>query len=320
MKSVNDIVRDVETLLDDPSGAKQVAAVVEYLERLIALEDDRLEQLPGIRRRKGMLFFSTTGKLLRPKATLDVRINGRFVGDVALSDDGARTFRPAKEWRGDWPRGERIDWADPRVLGFLRARERDLPRKDLEAKVQSALFHAMRQKRGPKKLEELRHNQPVQMARQPFQFPLPIAASGATPMVAKAPALGHADILARGHAGHRIKVFEIKRRGGDARHALAQGVAYAAAIQRLLTVSAVTYRALGFRKARSRAPRFEVWAFVHEDDVGEVLASGKDLVVANDHYDLHVLTYRLEGDQPLTLGAPIAVGKAQSKAGSRRAS
>mgnify|MGYP000858870798 CR=1 FL=1 len=310
--TVNEIVAVVENLLASEAGRERTEAVVQYLGRLVALQDDETKPLPGINRRGGMEFFSTTGKLLKPKATLDVRIHGRLVGEVALKENGKRIFRPVKPWKGEWPKSVDVDWADRRVLKFLAARLQDLPKKELEAKVQSALFGAMRQVKGPKKLKELRQNQPVQMLRQPFQFPLPISASGAIPEVAVAPALGHADILARGRGGHRLKVFEIKRPRGDARHALAQGVAYAAALERLLDMApAVTYRALGYSKARKASPKLEVWAFVHADDVDNVLAGGNALQAANSHFDLHLLPYRFEGGQRLALEEPIAVGKSQ---------
>lgn len=288
----------------------QLTRVLQYLEALTALGTAPHDPLPRIRERSGAVLFATVGKLLEATAKLDVRIDGRLVGEVRLRGKADRVFRPVNPWSATWEHCD-LDWASAEVLRFLHDRMDDLPRKDAEAKVQSALFLAMRERKGSKKLDALRWNQPVQMLGMPFQFPLPISASGPSPEVAKGQALGHADILARSRAGHRIKVLELKRPGGDAPHALAQGVAYAAAIRTLLrTNPAVVIKALGYGKPRKRLPGFEVWAFVDVGDAPDVRASAPRLQEANHHFDLHMLPYRMDGAGRLVLGAPEILGRA----------
>jgi len=220
MKTVNEVVTAVESLLANGNGAARAARVINYLERLIALDADDEKARPRIKMRVGIVFFATVGNLLKSPVTLDVRINGRLVGKVQLRKDGTRPFEPVSPWKETWI-GEQVDWGDPRVLRFLRQLAKKLPPSGAEASVQSALFLAMREGNGSKKLQVLHRNQPVQMLGLPFQFPVPISASGSEPKVSEGSALGHTDVLARGAGGHRLKVFEIKK-GGKGAQALAQ--------------------------------------------------------------------------------------------------
>ena len=312
MNTVDEIVTTVEGLLAAGDGYDRADRVLAYLARLNALGEND-EKRPRIKMRPGMVFFATVGKLLGSTVVIDVRIHGRRVGEVSLRADGLRVFSPVSPWKDEWCEkwsDEQIDWGDKRVLHFLRQREGSLPETEAEAKVQSELFMAMREGKGSKKLQELHNNQPVQMLGLPFQFPLPISASGPTPKVSKGLALGHADILARSDSGHHIKIFEIKKPGGAAAHALAQGVAYAAALGVLLQRNpAVMFKALGYSKLRTRLPRFSVWAFVNRMDVSAVLKSGRALQESNHHYGLHVMPYSMNSAGRLEIDSPVSVEK-----------
>lgn len=144
--TVDEIVANVEQLLASEEGVARSKRVLAYLEALAVLHAAD-EPPPRIRMRKGTLFFATVGKLLGSRVTLDVRIRGRLVGEVQLRGPRDRRFMPANAWKQDWEK-ESAEWGHSSVLEYLRQRERELPKDDKEAEVQSALFTAMREKRG----------------------------------------------------------------------------------------------------------------------------------------------------------------------------
>ena len=85
-------------------------------------------------------------------------------------------------------------------------------------------------------------------------------------------------MLARsGKNGRRLRVFEVKKRGGDAPHALAQAVIYAATLLRLITEwPEVYFPALGYGSTYRRLP-IDAVALVHESDYLKVSTAAKHL-------------------------------------------
>jgi hypothetical protein len=294
MKTTDDVVAGVRELLESRAGQRQVARVVGYLDAL----NQTAEKLPNaravIRERDGSAFFATVGNLVAKRPVLDVRIQGHLVGEVRLNGKGARMFHAARRYKEHLPEGA-FEWGKPQVRAFLESFAPVQTPKITEALVQAQLFRAMAVRTGNEKCRHLMRHQPVLMLGLPFQFPMPISASGARPEVAKDDALGHADVIARFGSGHRLRVFEIKKPQGKARFAVRQAVAYAAALQWLLEHHRATMlRALEFGGNPKKLP-IDAWAFVESSSVNEALRGARELNRANQHHALAVMPYRVSG-------------------------
>src|SRR5204863_44774 len=154
---------------------------------------------------------------------------------------------------------DRLDWRHRSVRQYLEAAAGRIRQRPREAYIESAFLAELAVSRGPKQ-DLLRKHQPVRLGRLPFQFPLPVSGR-AEPRLPRRAAAGHVDVLARGAGG--LRVFEVKRPGADdAGHALAQAVAYAAALRLLLSKRPEVYLPmLGYSSAR-RSLRIDAVALV----------------------------------------------------------
>jgi len=305
MMTVDAIVARVRELLVTDDGRRQVERVTSYLKELDEAGDALRNQVRRIRKRSEGTFFATVGNCRKAQLVLDVRVQGRSVGLVTLGTDGPRTFKPAKAFAPQcdgWSAG--IEWRDRRVRVLLNAAKAD--KKITEAMVQSELFTEMAQGSSSAKQKLLLHHQPIEMLGLPFQFPLPVKASGDELRVASGSALAHADVIARSGSGRAtcLRVFEIKKpRSAEAPHALAQGVAYAAAVRELLAHDRKVFlRALGFGGGRKEL-RIEAAAFVHEAAKEPLLIEVERLNRSNHHFGLHAFFYRLDGTKLVVTGA-----------------
>lgn len=304
MSTVDSIVGQVKSLLGTSDGNKQAARVLSYLESLHLKDDDLRAQRRRIRRRKGVEFFATVGNLQKQHVVLDARIHGRSVGTVTLTPYGQRLFKPTGKLASFAVGWGSAEWADPKVGEFLEIVRPAIEARVTEAMVQSAAFAEMALRSSKVKLVELVDHQPVLIMGLPFQFPLPVSASGKVLQVSGGKgtaALAHADVIARQGRGRatKLKVVEIKKPGGIAGGALAQAVAYAATVKELLERDRVTMlRALGFGEGR-KFLRIEACAFVEESTRATVLRDAEALQRANHHFALHAYFYRMNETKPV---------------------
>jgi hypothetical protein len=252
--TVNQIVEKVRADLKVGEGKRQLDRVLRYLEGIIAREEELDLAVKAANERPGTAFFATTGNALSPRPIVAVRIHGRQVGTIEFMGPKERVFRPTRALASDLKGWNGDEWGHSSVRRFLARVRVDASINEVkEALVQSAIFRDLAEAASAKKQESLLRHQPVLLNGLPYQFPLPITASGEEPRVAKGIKLGYADVLARQGNGSRLRVFELKRpKASDARFALAQAVAYAAALEVMLQARpAVMFKALNYSTARS---------------------------------------------------------------------
>lgn len=312
--TVDGIVKKVDELLGGQDGIKNTDRLTGVFRRILDREIDLSVDKKKIRSRRGVAFYLAAGDVREKGIVIDARVWGRKVGEIRLGHKKKhRAFTPAnvdRLRRASQPARidafaipKKLEWSDNRVRAYLEAAiqavESEMKGRVNEAVIESAFLAelAVSRTRNTDKQQLLRRHQPVVLGGFPFQFPLPISARKVA-KVSLGNAAGHSDVLARFGSGRRLRVFEVKMPGApDAGHALEQAVTYAATLRALLKRpdDDVYYRMLGYSSPKPRV-RLDAVALVEEGALQDVKVGMTALSSANHHFDLHVMLYKLGGD------------------------
>jgi hypothetical protein len=308
--TVDSLVAAVNQLLESPEGRRRVESITSHFGRLRRDEGLLKRQVSRLRRRPGAAFYATVGGSRSDRLRIDVRVFGEACGVLTLDATRTRFFVPKnhlKLWQGN---PHRLEWADHRVRHYLNSVAATIQAKSREATVESAFLELARRKRGGEAKGSLAGYQPVLLAGLPFQFPLPISARSGVRLTRGSGAAGHMDVVLRGPGG-RLMVIEVKKdRASDVEHALAQAVAYCAALRFLLGYSKIYYPTLGYRRT-GKPPRMRATVLVHDDPRTQtsVRQAAEGLNADNHYFDLSAFFFCWEQSSN---GRQLVVGSEQS--------